>query len=101
VSKPLVHRMELEQSPSNGQVDFGSCKYVGLDGEARRVWMFVMVLSWSRAIYVEFIKAADLATFMRCHINAFEHFGVVPRKCLYDNAKVVVLGRTEQLMRGR
>jgi len=63
--------------------------------------MFVMVLSWSRAIYVEFIKAADLATFMRCHINAFEHFGVVPRKCLYDNAKVVVLGRTEQLMRGR
>ena len=30
---------------------------------------------------------------MRCHINAFEYFGGVPRRYLYDNAKVVVLGR--------
>ena len=52
-----------------------------------------MVLSWSRAIYVEFVRRADVATFMRCHVNAFHYFGGVPRRCLYDNAKVVVLGR--------
>ena len=38
---------------------------------------------------------ADVATFMRCHVNAFEYFGGVPRRCLYDNAKVVVLGRDD------
>ena len=54
-----------------------------------------MVLSWSRAIYVEFVRRADVTTFMRCHVNAFEFFGGVPRRCLYDNAKVVVLGRDD------
>ena len=52
-----------------------------------------MVLGWSRAIYVEFVRRADVARFMQCHVNAFDYFGGVPRRCLYDNAKVVVLGR--------
>jgi len=87
-------RYETEPG-EQAQVDFGSFAYIGLDGKTHRIWAFVMVLSWSRAIYVEFIEKADLAAFMRCHINAFEHFGGVPRKCLYDNTKVVVLGRDD------
>ena len=43
-----------------------------------------------------FTRRADVATFIRCHINAFEYFGGVPRRCLYDNAKVVVLERDEE-----
>lgn len=39
-------------------------------------------------------KTSDVATFIRCHVNAFRQLGI-PRRCLYDNAKVVVLGRTE------
>jgi len=100
--KPLRKRpggkqtVRYETEPGEqAQVDFGSFKYTGVDGKTHRIWAFVMVLSWSRAMYVEFIKKADLATFMRCHINAFEHFGGVPRKCLYDNTKVVVLGRDD------
>ena len=54
-----------------------------------------MVLNWSGDIYVEFVRRADVATFMRCHMNAFEYFGGVPRRCLYDNAKVVVLRRDD------
>ena len=53
------------------------------------VWAFVMVQSWSRAIYVEFVQRA-VVTFMRCHVNAFEYFGGVPRRCLYDNAKMLL-----------
>ena len=75
------------------QVDWGSFAYVGGDGRQRRVWAFVMVFSWSRAIYVEFVRRADTASFIRCHINAFGYLGGVPRRCLYDNAKVVTLGR--------
>ncbi len=59
------------------------------------MWAFVMVQGWSRAIYVEFVRRADVASFIRCHLNAFEYFGGVPRRCLYDNAKVVVIGRDE------
>ncbi len=60
------------------------------------MWAFVMVLGWSRAIYVEFVRRADTASFIQCHVNAFEYFGGVPRRCLYDNAKVVTLGRDEE-----
>ncbi len=100
--KPFRRRPESKQTVryetepgEQAQVDFGCCKYIGADGTTRRIWVFVMVLSWSRAMYVEFVKKTNLATFIRCHINAFEHFGGVPHKCLYDNTKVVVLGRDD------
>ena len=88
--------VRFETAPGEqAQVDWGSFAYVAADGRRQRMWAFVMVLGWSRAIYVEFVRRADVSTFMGCHINAFEYFGGVPRRCLYDNAKVVVLGRDE------
>lgn len=75
------------------QVDFGRFRYELADGGARHVWAFVMVLSWSRALYVEFVPKADTATFIRCHVHAFAHFAGIPERCLYDNTKTVVLGR--------
>ena len=89
--------MRFETAPGEqAQVDWGSFSYVGDDGRQRRVWAFVMVLSWSRAIYVEFVRRADTASFIQCHVNALEYFGGVPRRCLYDNAKVVTLGRDQE-----
>ena len=86
--------MRFETEPGEqAQVDWGSFSYAGADGRKHRLWAFVMVLGWSRALYVEFVRRADVASFMRCHLNAFDYFGGVPRRCLYDNAKVVVLGR--------
>jgi hypothetical protein len=52
-----------------------------------------MVLSWSRAIYLEFVARADVATFLRCHHHAFVAFGGIPRTCLDDNTKLVVIER--------
>ena len=37
----------------------------------------------------------DTAAFIQCHVNALEYLGGVPRRCLYDNAKAVTLGRDE------
>ena len=65
-------------------------------GRKRQMWAFVMVLSWSRSIYVEFVRRADTASFIQCHVNAFDSLGGVPRGCLYDNARVVTLGRGEE-----
>ena len=89
--------VRFETDPGEqAQVDWGSFAYLDEKGRKRRLWAFVMVLSWSRAIYVEFVRRADTASFIQCHVNAFEYFGGVPRRCLYDNAKVVTLGRDEE-----
>lgn len=85
-------RFETEPG-AQAQVDFGQCRYATADGRTRQVWVFVMVLSWSRAIYVECVARADEAAFLRCHLNAFAAFGGIPRTCLYDNTKLVVLER--------
>ena len=78
------------------QVDWGSLSYVTDCGKQRRVWVFVMTLGWSRACYVELVRRADTASFIQCHVNAFEYLGGIPRSCLYDNAKVVTLGKDEE-----
>ena len=45
---------------------------------------------------MKFVRRADTASFIQSHVNAFEYFGGVPQRCLYDNAKVVTLGRDEE-----
>jgi len=99
--KPLRHRrqseatMRFETAPGEqAQVDWGEFRYQTPGGGTGKLWAFVMVLSWSRAMYVEYVARADVATFIRCHLNAFERLGI-PRRCLYDNCKVVVLDRDE------
>ena len=82
-------------SGEQAQVDWGSLGYVGADGKKHRIWVFVMTMGWSRACYAELVRKADTATFIQCHVNAFEYLGGVPRRCLYDNAKVVTLGKDE------
>src|SRR5262245_21263078 len=79
-----TRRIETEPG-EQAQVDFGHFAYLTPSGHRQWCWAFVMVLSWSRLLYVEFVRRADVATFMRCHLNAFERFGGVPRTCLYDN----------------
>ncbi|MBM4417958.1 MAG: IS21 family transposase [Chloroflexi bacterium] len=93
--RPPAATRRFETAPGKqAQVDFGTFTYRTVDGRTRSIQGVVMVLSWSRAAYVEFIERADVATFLRCHFHAFAALGI-PRRCLYDNAKVVVLDRDQ------
>jgi hypothetical protein len=86
--------MRFETAPGEQvQVDFGSFPYRSAEGTERRVWGFLMVLSYSRMAYLEFVPRADVTTFIRCHLNGFDRLGGIARRCLYDNAKLVVLHR--------
>ena len=59
-------------------MDWGNFSYLDEKGRKRRVWAFVMVISWSRSIYVEFVQRADTASFIQCHVHAFDYLGGVP-----------------------
>src|SRR5919109_4262475 len=70
---PVAATVRFETAPGEqAQVDFGFFRYQLADGSTRSIWAFVLVLSWSRQLYVEFIRRADVATFLRCHVHAFE-----------------------------
>ena len=61
-------------------------------GEPVRLYAFVMVLSFSRMLYVEFTRSMRVETLIRCHQNAFAAFGGWPRQILYDNLRQVAAG---------
>ena len=89
--------MHFETAPGEqAQVGWGSLAYLDHDGRKHRIWVFVMTMGWSLACYEELVRRADTAAVIQCHVNAFEYLGGVPRRCLYDNAKVVPLGRDEE-----
>ena len=63
-------------------------------GRAERpLWAFVMVLSFSRRVFLRFFLGSSMPFFIRGHVDAFAFFGGVPRVLLYDNLKSTVLER--------
>jgi len=86
--------VRVETKPGvEAQVDFG---YAGkmLDpktGKLRKTWAFVMILSWSRHQYVEFVFDQKVATWLLCHRHAFQFFGGVPKRVVIDNLKAGII----------
>ncbi len=89
---PAVRRYETS-SGRQAQMDWGICQYLDQQGKLHKVAVFVLILGYSRAKYIEFVKRCDLRSMERCMLNAFEYFGGVPREVLTDNMKTVVTGR--------
>lgn len=78
------------------QVDWAEVGYYTDDcGARRKVYAFVMILSFSRMLYVEFVTRMNVAELIACHQRAFAHFGGWTRRILYDNMKQVRLSATE------
>jgi len=60
---------------------------------------FVMVLSYSRRIFLRFSLNARMDSFLRGHVLAFAAFGGVARVLLYDNLKSAVIDRAGDAIR--
>ncbi len=60
---------------------------------------FVMVLSYSRHLFLRFYLGASMSYFIRGHVEAFSYFNAVPRVLLYDNLKSAVLERAGDAIR--
>ena len=79
------------------QVDWGSWEMIGVGSTRRRLSFFVMVLGYSRLLYVEFTLAQSQEHFLAAHRRAFEYFGGVPAKIMCDNCKTAVLSHPHGL----
>ena len=86
--------MRFETEPGyQGQVDFGEFQVARADGSIKKLYLFSMILGYSRKIYGELIERCDLPSFLDCHIRAFEYFGGVPEQMLYDRMRNVFIGK--------
>ena len=81
------------------QVDWAHFGHMQI-GRARRPLMaFVMVLSYSRRIFLRFFLDARMDSFLRGHAQAFSAFNGLARVLLYDNLKSAVLERQGDAIR--
>ncbi len=96
-SKPAFLTLHFEPGEC-AQVDWGCAGSVPVGSTRRRLSFFVMVLAYSRKMYLEFTLAETLEHFLCCHQQAFEYFNGVPQQVWVDNCKVAVLSRAAGLI---
>ena len=103
IVKDYVHRirprhqeafLKLDFAPGEtAQVDWGEFGTIGVGSTRRRLSFFLMVLCYSRRMYLEFTVSQTMEFFLSCHENAFAAFGGVPSQVMVDNLKSAVLQR--------
>ena len=75
------------------QVDWAHIGNIAVDGGHRALWVFVLVLAWSRAMWAELVFDLTAVSLCRSLVRAAEALGGCPRQWLFDNPKTVVLER--------
>lgn len=91
--RPFEVRFET-QPGEQAQVDLARFELIFTDtpGETRIVWLFSLVLGFSRLIWARFIIHQDLPSVLRSHVAAFAALGGAPREIVYDRMKTAVIG---------
>jgi transposase len=95
--RPRKAYLRIETDPGEqAQVDWGSFGHMRIGTGQRPLSVFSMVMSWSRALFIDFALDQQMETFLRMHRRALEFFAGpdgrgVPKKIVYDNLKSVVL----------
>ena len=92
--QPTEAYLRLRTLPGEqAQVDWAHFGHLTLAQTRRPLMAFVMVLSFSRQIFLRFFLDARMSNFLRGHEAAFQDWGGLPRVLLYDNLKSAVLER--------
>lgn len=84
--------LRLQFAPGQAaQVDWGSAGFLQIGNTRARLSFFVMVLCYSRRLYLEFTLRESQEHFLSAHHNAWVFFGGVPQEVIVDNCKVAGL----------
>lgn len=75
------------------QVDWAHVGSLAVTGGMRPLWVFVMVLAYSRAMWAELVFDLTVESLRRSLVRAARFFEGVTRQWLFDNPKTVVLDR--------
>lgn len=98
--KPAEAFLRLRTLPGEqAQVDWASFGEVTVPGGKRPLVAFVMVLAWSRMVYLRFGLSQRMGAFLEGHTEGFHFFGGVPRVVLYDNLRSAVTERIGDAIR--
>ena len=98
--RPTEAYLRLRTLPGEqAQCDWGSFGHLTIGRAKRPLMAFVMVLSYSRQIFLRFSLDARMESFLRGHNGAFSAWGGIPRVILYDNLKSAVLERRGEAIR--
>ena len=72
------------------QIDFGE-KWVDVAGERSKAFVFVATLGYSRRSFIRVFPGLTQRHWLTGLDEALRHFGGVPKVCLVDNARALVL----------
>jgi transposase len=86
--------LKLSFAPGEcAQLDWGEYGSIGVGSTRRRLSFFIMVLCYSRLMYVEFTVSQTMEHFLAAHQHAFTAFHGIPTRLIIDNLKSAVLQR--------
>jgi transposase len=86
--------LRLSFAPAEcAQIDWGEYGSIAVGSTRRRLSFFLMVLCYSRLMYLEFTVSQTMEHFLACHENAWAAFGGVVSRVMVDNLKSAVLQR--------
>jgi len=89
---PLTVRFETPPGEQS-QCDWGYCgRYRDESGRLTSIYVFILILGFSRFMYVTFTTRMHLKALIECHQKAFDYCGGWTRSILYDNMKQVRIG---------
>ena len=91
-SQVTVWNPRPSEAGEQAQIDYGQLgRWLDpVTGKLRTVQAFVMVLRYSRHMFVRPVLKMDQRAWTECHVAAFEFFGGVPARLVPDNLKTGV-----------
>ena len=91
-ARPVTVRFET-LAGEQAQVDWALVGKRTVDGAQRDLWLFVMVLGYSRMLFAEFVWDLSAASLRRSLLRAHQFFKGSVRQWLFDNPRIITLER--------